>query len=73
VLERSAARRDRIRYRRAMTDAPRQKTLLRCPCGELIEAENEDDLVEKANAHLSEQHPNLAGHYTRDEILFMAY
>lgn len=46
---------------------------LRCPCGETIEGENEDDLVAKANAHLTEAHPQLAGTYSRDEILFMAY
>jgi predicted small metal-binding protein len=47
------------------------KQRLDCPCGEKIEAENEDELVEKAQAHLAEAHP---GHeYTRDEILFIAY
>jgi hypothetical protein len=56
-----------------MADHPKGKTRLRCPCGELIEAETEDELVEKANEHLREQHPNIAGGYTRDEILFMAY
>jgi hypothetical protein len=54
-----------------MTDA--QKTNLQCPCGELIHGENEDDLVEKAREHLREKHPNLAGEYGRDEILFLAY
>jgi hypothetical protein len=46
---------------------------LRCPCGEMIEAGSEDELVEKANAHLEEVHPEMAGAYTRDQILFMAY
>jgi hypothetical protein len=47
------------------------KTRLQCPCGELIEGTDEDDLVEKVRAHLADKHP---GHeYTRDEILFMAY
>ncbi len=46
---------------------------LRCPCGELLEADDEDDLVAKANAHLAAEHPDLAGAYTRDDILFMAY
>ncbi|SNQ48696.1 conserved hypothetical protein [Frankia canadensis] len=44
---------------------------LNCPCGEYIEGEDEDDLVEKTQAHLSEKHP---GHdYTREQILFLAY
>ncbi len=48
------------------------RTRLRCPCGELIQGEDEDDLVEKANEHLATVHPDHGG-YTRDEILFMAY
>ena len=50
-----------------------QKTRLNCPCGEAIKGENEDDLVEKVNQHLNEKHPNIAGHYSKDQILFMAY
>jgi hypothetical protein len=46
---------------------------LRCPCGEVIVADDEDDLVAKANEHLAAEHPDLAGAYTRDQILFMAY
>jgi hypothetical protein len=47
------------------------KKTLDCPCGLRITAEDEDELVEQANAHLLENHP---GHeYTRDQILFMAY
>jgi hypothetical protein len=39
----------------------------------MIVAESEDELVEKANAHLEKEHPNLAGTYTRDQILVMAF
>jgi hypothetical protein len=49
------------------------KTTLRCPCGELITATDEDELVEQANAHLTREHPDLAGVYSREQILFMAY
>jgi hypothetical protein len=49
------------------------KTNLQCPCGEMITGKDEDDLVEKAQAHLAEKHPDLVGHYTREHILFMAY
>ena len=48
------------------------KTTLRCPCGELIVAKDEDELVEMANSHLEKEHPDLAGQYTREQILFMA-
>lgn len=44
---------------------------LSCPCGEMITGEDDDELVEKTQAHLKENHP---GHeYSREEILFMAY
>ncbi len=49
------------------------KTQLDCPCGQHIVGENEDDLVEKALAHLREAHPELADTYSRDQILFVAY
>jgi predicted small metal-binding protein len=50
-----------------------QKTTLQCPCGEMIHAATEDELVDKANTHLAEKHPDLAGEYTREQILFIAY
>lgn len=46
------------------------KTRLNCPCGEYITAPDEDELVEKVQAHLAEAHPGLE--YDRDAILFMA-
>ncbi|MCU0272127.1 MAG: hypothetical protein MUE34_02740 [Acidimicrobiales bacterium] len=49
------------------------KTRLACPCGELIQGTDEDDLVEKAFAHLREKHPDMADEYERHHILFMAY
>lgn len=47
------------------------KRNLSCPCGESIVGTDEDDLVEKTQTHLSENHPDHQ--YTRDEILFIAY
>ena len=52
-----------------MTAIP--KTRLQCPCGEFLQGANEDDLVEQAQRHLRERHPNLE--YDREDILFMAY
>ncbi len=46
------------------------KTLLRCPCGESIKGVDEDDLVEKTQAHLAAEHPGRE--YDREMILFMA-
>lgn len=47
------------------------KKSLTCPCGAFISATDEDDLVDKAQAHLAEAHPDME--YTRDQILFIAY
>ncbi len=47
------------------------KTHLNCPCGEALQGMDEDDLVEKAQAHLAEAHPGMQ--YEREHILFMAY
>ena len=49
------------------------KTRLTCPCGEFIQGIDEDELVEKAFAHLREKHPDMANEYEREHILFMAY
>lgn len=46
------------------------KTQLNCPCGEHIKGVDEDDLVEKTQAHLAADHPGME--YGRDEILFIA-
>jgi hypothetical protein len=46
------------------------KTRLDCPCGETIEAEDEDALVERVQAHLAVEHPGRE--YDREAILFMA-
>ncbi|HSV39634.1 MAG TPA: hypothetical protein VLI04_12835 [Nocardioidaceae bacterium] len=43
---------------------------LRCPCGEFITGEDDDELVEKTQAHLAEKHPGLE--YDRDMILLFA-
>ncbi|MFI1920383.1 DUF1059 domain-containing protein [Nocardia sp. NPDC020380] len=47
------------------------KTRLNCPCGHDIRGTDEDDLVEKTQAHLAEKHPDHD--YSRDEILFLAF
>jgi len=46
------------------------KTRLTCPCGEIVRAENEDQLVELTQQHLADAHPGMT--YGRDEILFIA-
>jgi predicted small metal-binding protein len=44
-----------------------------CPCGEVIEAETDDELVEKVKLHVREDHPELEAEYTREKILSIAH
>ena len=46
------------------------KTRLNCPCGEYITAADENELVDKVQAHLAAEHPGRE--YDRESILFMA-
>jgi predicted small metal-binding protein len=43
---------------------------LNCPCGHVVSAQDEDELVETSRAHLREAHPERS--YTREQILFFA-
>lgn len=46
--------------------------IINCECGELIQAENDDELVRKVERHVSEAHPELVGQMSREDILAMA-
>jgi predicted small metal-binding protein len=47
--------------------------VIHCECGTDIEAENDDELVEKVGAHVQERHPEMVGQMTREQILQMAH
>jgi hypothetical protein len=47
--------------------------VLHCPCGENVEGETDDALVENVEAHISAEHPELVGKYTREQIVGMAH
>jgi hypothetical protein len=56
-------------------DAPVERTYewaLNCPCGMQLVAPSEDEIVDLSFAHLREKHPDMADHYEREHILFMA-
>ena len=44
-----------------------------CPCGEVVEAETDDDLVVKTEQHIQDKHPEMVGQYSREQILSMAH
>jgi hypothetical protein len=46
--------------------------VLRCPCGESLSGDTEDEIVEVAFAHLRQLHPDMAEDYEREHILFMS-
>ena len=47
--------------------------VVHCPCGVDVEGESDDDLVEKVEAHVAKDHPEMVGKYSREQILEMAH
>lgn len=46
--------------------------VMNCECGEVTSAETEDELIASVERHLAEQHPDLVGKFSREDILAMA-
>jgi predicted small metal-binding protein len=46
--------------------------IINCECGEVIKAEQDDELVLKVEQHVREAHPELAGKMSREDVLAMA-
>ncbi len=46
--------------------------VINCECGEVVRADNDDDLVAKVESHVTEAHPDMVGKMSRDQILAMA-
>jgi hypothetical protein len=47
--------------------------VVHCPCGTNVEAETDDELVTNVEEHISAEHPDLVGKYSRSDILEMAH
>jgi predicted small metal-binding protein len=43
-----------------------------CVCGYVVQGENDDELWDNAQRHLSAAHPELVGKVTREDILAQA-
>ena len=43
-----------------------------CVCGYVVKGEDDDELWERAEAHLMADHPDLIGQVSRDDILAQA-
>lgn len=47
--------------------------VVHCPCGENVEGATDDEVVTHVEGHIADKHPELAGHYSREQILSMAH
>lgn len=45
---------------------------INCVCGKVVEGQGDDELWENAQAHLAEDHPDLVGKVSREDILAQA-
>ncbi|MFZ1879987.1 MAG: hypothetical protein WAU41_07470 [Gaiellaceae bacterium] len=45
---------------------------INCVCGKLVEGKDDDELWEKAQAHLAADHPELVGQVSREDLLAQA-
>jgi predicted small metal-binding protein len=43
-----------------------------CPCGATMRGEDDDELVANVEAHVGDEHPEMADSMTRETILGMA-
>lgn len=46
--------------------------LINCECGRVITAQTEDEIITKVEQHVSEDHPDLVGKLSRDDIVAMS-
>jgi predicted small metal-binding protein len=47
--------------------------VVHCECGTDVQAETDDELVSRVEAHVKDQHPEMEGKVSRDQILAMAH
>jgi predicted small metal-binding protein len=45
---------------------------INCVCGQVVEGEDDDELWQKAQAHIRQDHPDLVGNVSREDILAQA-
>ncbi len=46
--------------------------VVNCQCGETVRGDNDDELVQNVERHVSERHPEMAGTMSREQVLAMA-
>lgn len=45
---------------------------IKCECGQVLTGETDDELLENAEQHVNENHPELVGKISREDLLAMA-
>ena len=46
--------------------------VINCECGYVVRGEDENELVANAENHMQENHPDLVGKVSREDLLAMA-
>jgi predicted small metal-binding protein len=46
--------------------------VVNCECGTTLRAESDDELVSKVEEHVQQDHPDMVGKMSRDDVLAMA-
>jgi len=46
--------------------------LINCECGRVVKAQTEDEIVAKVEQHVAEDHPELVGKLSREDIVAMS-
>jgi predicted small metal-binding protein len=46
--------------------------VVHCPCGTDVKGESDDELVANVEEHVKENHPDMVGTMSREQILEMA-
>lgn len=46
--------------------------VINCECGQVVRAEDDDQLVARVEEHVNRDHPELVGKLSREDVLAMA-
>jgi predicted small metal-binding protein len=47
----------------------RMTKLINCQCGRTIRGETDDEVIEQAQQHIRDNHPELVGSVTREQLI----
>ena len=46
--------------------------VINCECGQVVRGETDDELVTRVSEHVRQDHPDLVGKLSREDVLAMA-